>query len=111
MRSLQALRSHIGGSKHKENLAKPAQVSDDMPRYTLVFKDPSEFTLLNGKWKKIKGDKRGLSEDDAGRLSKRERTKLNKVARDIPILAQHTEERYKETETFFEGGLRKVSVY
>ena len=36
---------------------------------------------------------------------------MNKVARDIPILAQHTAEKYNETETYIEGGLRKVKPY
>ena len=31
--------------------------------------------------------------------------------RDIPILAQHTDEKYSETETYFEGGLRKVASF
>ena len=45
------------------------------------------------------------------KLSKRERTKQNKLARAIPILAQHTEAKYEETETYFRGGLRRVRPY
>ena len=45
------------------------------------------------------------------KLSKREQTKKNKIARSIPILPQHTDAKYDETETYFENGLRKVRPY
>ena len=97
--SCQALKCHLAGSKHLEALGKPRQ-------------DPKDFFLHNGKWKRRKGEKRRIEGDGEGeRLSKRERTKINKKARDIPILAQHTAEKYNETETYFEGGLRKVKPY
>jgi len=99
MESVQALKCHLAGSKHLEALGKPRQ-------------DPKDFFLHNGKWKRRKGEKRRNEGDEEGeRLSKRERTKINKKARDIPILAQHTAEKYNETETYFEGGLRKVKPY
>ena len=47
----------------------------------------------------------------AAKLSKREKTKQNKIARSIPILDQHTDAKYEETETYFEAGLRKVRPY
>ena len=47
----------------------------------------------------------------AAKLSKREKTKQNKIARSIPILDQHTDAKYQETETYFEAGLRKVRPY
>ena len=98
MESVQALKCHLTGSKHQEALDRPRQ-------------DPKDFFLHNGKWKKRKGEKRRLGEEEGGKLSKRERTKINKQARDIPILAQHTAEKYNETETYIDGGLRKVKPY
>jgi len=93
--SVIALKSHLSGGKHLENAANPV--------------DNSEYFLDNGKWKQRKGIKRPLQESE--KLSKRERTKKNKIARSIPILAQHTEAKYDETETYFENGLRKVRPY
>eukprot|EP00092_Neocalanus_flemingeri_P099282 GFUD01126659.1.p1 GENE.GFUD01126659.1~~GFUD01126659.1.p1 ORF type:complete len:546 (-),score=157.75 GFUD01126659.1:32-1669(-) len=95
--SVVALRDHLSGGKHLENAANPVDNSE-------YFID----TALNGNWKKRKGVKRPLEET---RLSKRERTKENKLARSIPILTQYTEEKYEETETYFENGLRKVRPY
>jgi len=93
--SVGALRDHLSGGKHLENAANPV--------------DNSEYFLDNGKWKKRKGQKRAL--DESGRLSKRERTKKNKLARSIPILDQYTDAKFDETETYFENGLRKVRPY
>merc|ERR1711892_1251057 len=93
--SVVALKSHLSGGKHLENSESPF--------------DNSEYFLDNGKWKKTKGVKRPL--DDGARLSKRERTKKNKIARSIPILAQHTEAKFEETDTYFENDLRKVRPY
>lgn len=93
--SVTALNSHLVSGKHLENSEKPI--------------DNSEFSLENGKWRKIKGIKRPL--DVCDKLSKREQTKKNKIARSIPILPQHTDAKYDETETYFENGLRKVRPY
>ena len=93
--SMVALRCHLAGGKHLESVDNPL--------------DNSEYVLDNGKWKRKKGEKRPL--DDSNKLSKRERTKKNKLERSIPILAQHTEAKYEETETYFENGLRKVRPY
>ena len=61
---VQALRAHLSGSKHKEALERPLQ-------------DPADFFLHNGKWKRRRGEKR-RGEGDEARLSKRERTRVNK---------------------------------
>jgi len=93
--SVVALKSHLDGGKHLENASNPL--------------DNSDYFLYNGKWKKRKGEKRPLEESE--RLSKRERTKKNKLARSIPILDQHTDAKYEETEYYFENSLRKVHPY
>ena len=95
---VEALRGHLSGAKHLQNEAVP--------------RDNSNFFIENGKWRKRKGAPNLENTHAAsGKLSKREKTKLNKVARSIPILDQHTEAKYNETETYFEAGLRKVRPY
>ena len=59
----------------------------------------SDRTAENGKWRKVKADKRRAVEP-LDKLSKRERTKQNKLARDIPILPQHTVAKFAETDTY-----------
>ena len=90
-----ALRGHLAGAKHLTNSATPV--------------DNSDFLIHNGKWRKRKTAASLPLSDN--KLSKRERTKQNKIARDIPILSQHTEAKYEETETYFEKGLRRVRPY
>ena len=90
-----ALRGHLDGAKHLQTLASPP--------------DNSMYQIVNGKWRKRAGDKR--PHEESSKMSKREKTKQNKEARNIPILAQHTEAKYDETETFFQGGLRRVRPY
>ena len=91
-----ALRGHLSGSKHLQSVSAPP--------------DNSQYQIVNGKWRKRAGGlKRPLEE--SSKPSKRERTKENKVARNIPILAQHTEAKFEETETYFQGGLRRVRPY
>ena len=91
-----ALKGHLIGAKHASNSATPV--------------DNSDYLIQNGKWRKRKGVK-NVNEVETNKLSKRERTKQNKLARSIPILSQHTEAKYDETETYFEAGLRKVRPY
>ena len=90
-----ALRGHLSGAKHLENTSAPL--------------DNSDFSIQNGKWRKRKAADRLTVHQS--KLSKRERTKQNKLARAIPILAQHTEAKYEETETYTSGGLRRVRPY
>jgi len=96
LESVLALKSHIIGGKHLTNLSLPY--------------DPEELSLAEGKCR-FKGKKRFLDEVDGDRLSKRERTRKNKEERSIPILPQHTEAKFEETETYFENGLRRVRPY
>ena len=90
-----ALQGHLSGAKHVENGAAPL--------------DNTQFLIQNGKWRKRKGAP--STEQSHAKLSKREKTKQNKLARSIPILDQHTDAKYGETETYFEAGLRKVRPY
>ena len=94
-----ALTGHLAGSKHLQSVKNPL--------------DNSEFIIQNGKWRKRKAsttiDVYSTTIDVySTKLSKRERTKQNKIVRDIPILPQHTEAKFEETETYFEKDLRKV---
>jgi len=91
-----ALRGHLAGSKHVQSIKNPL--------------DNSDFIIHNGKWRKRKAPTT-IELHSATKLSKRERTKQNKIVRDIPILPQHTEAKYEETETYFEKNLRKVRPY
>ena len=91
-----ALRGHLSGSKHLQAVETPP--------------DNSDFQIVNGKWRKRAGGVKRPHEESS-KPSKRERTKVNKVARNIPILAQHTEAKYEETETYFQDGLRRVRPY
>ena len=94
---VKALNGHLSGAKHISSLAAPL--------------DNSEFLIQNGKWRKRKAAINLSTDESRTKLSKRERTKQNKIARSIPILAQHTEAKFDETETYFENGLRKVRPY
>ena len=87
-----ALTGHLAGSKHLQSVKNPL--------------DNSEFIIQNGKWRKRKAST--TIDVYSTKLSKRERTKQNKIVRDIPILPQHTEAKFEETETYFEKDLRKV---
>jgi len=91
--SVDALRCHLGGKKHANNLLAPLS--------------NHEYVLENGKWKIKKGFKRKQPED----LSKREKGKRNKIQRNIPILPQHTTEKFNETETYLEDGYRRIRPY
>jgi len=93
LESVDALKCHLKGGKHAANLENP--------------QDSTNYVLENGKWKPTRGSKRSLPED----LSRREQTKKNKIHRNIPILAQHTQEKYNETETYFDEGYRRVRPY
>jgi len=90
-----ALTGHLAGSKHLQSVKNPL--------------DNSEFIIQNGKWRKRKAST--TIDVYSTKLSKRERTKQNKIVRDIPILPQHTEAKFEETETYFEKDLRKVRPY
>ena len=82
-----ALRGHLNGAKHLQTLSIPP--------------DNSQYEILNGKWRKRAGVKRPHQDQESNKMSKREMTKKNKELRNIPILAQHTESKYEETETYF----------
>ena len=90
-----ALKGHLSGSKHLETLSSPL--------------DNSQYQILNGKWRKRSGGVKRVHEE-SGKKSKRERTKENKEARNIPILAQHTEAKYEETETYFQVGIHDTEI-
>jgi len=97
LESVSALKSHLNGTKHVKNASEPQRLVE-------------ELSIENGKCK-WKGKKRQAEDENVGRLSKRERTRQNKIARSIPLLPQDTDEKYNETETYFENGLRKVKPY
>ena len=94
---VKALHGHLTGAKHISSLATPL--------------DNSDFLIQNGKWRKRKSAINLSTDESSSKLSKRERTKQNKIARSIPILAQHTEAKFEETETYIENGLRKIRPY
>jgi len=99
LESVDALGCHMQGKKHQQNVETPPS-------------DAQDYVLVNGKWKKREivggnASKRKLSEH----LSKRERTKRNKLDRNMQILPQHTQQKYTETETYFEDGYRRVRPY
>jgi hypothetical protein len=43
---------------------------------------------------------------DADYLSHREKAKRNRVLRNLPILPQHTQQKFEETQSYVENGLR-----
>ena len=59
-----ALKGHLIGAKHASNSATPV--------------DNSDYLIQNGKWRKRKGVK-NVNEVETNKLSKRERTKQNKL--------------------------------
>ena len=62
------------------------------------------FLYVGLMWKEyISGTKRLLDEDV---LSHREKAKKNRLLRNLPILPQHTEQKYEETQSYTENGLR-----
>ena len=74
LESVSALKSHLNGTKHVKNASEPQRQAE-------------ELSIENGKCK-WKGKKRQAEEENVGRLSKRERTRQNKIARSIPLLPQ-----------------------
>jgi hypothetical protein len=44
-------------------------------------------------------------------LSHREKAKKNRLLRNLPVLPQHTEQKYEETESYIENGLRYLLVF
>ncbi|XP_023326991.1 RNA pseudouridylate synthase domain-containing protein 2 isoform X2 [Eurytemora carolleeae] len=93
LESVDALRCHLQGSKHQHNLEKPSNHND--------------FLFINGKWKEQRAVKRRAPDE----LSRREKTKKNKKDRNFPVYKQHTQEKYNETKTYIENGLRKIRPY
>jgi hypothetical protein len=47
---------------------------------------------------------------DVDFLSHREKAKRNRLLRNLPVLPQHTEEKYEETESYVENGLRSADA-